>query len=286
MAVVAGFLLTAVQNWTGIAMPHGKSLLFIWLPWFSARLIFTLYPNAHILAECLDTLFLILLIHPIARAIFQVKQYRQMGILSKLCLLLIANLLYLSGSLNWLNQGHHLALQLGFFLILSLVLTIGRRILPFFIEKGVGYPVTLKNSALKDKLSLITFLLFFLTEIFTPWHTFASFLALSAALTQTWRLIGWYTQGIWKKPLLWSLYLGMITIIIGLTLYFLRLFFPITNSLALHALAVGGIGIISLSMIGRVSLGHTGRNIHQPSKWLIFAYTSSSLHFSFAFLCH
>ncbi len=267
-------------------MPHGKSLLFIWLPWFSARLIFTLYPNAHILAECLDTLFLILLIHPIARAIFQVKQYRQMGILSKLCLLLIANLLYLSGSLNWLNQGHHLALQLGFFLILSLVLTIGRRILPFFIEKGVGYPVTLKNSALKDKLSLITFLLFFLTEIFTPWHTFASFLALSAALTQTWRLIGWYTQGIWKKPLLWSLYLGMITIIIGLTLYFLRLFFPITNSLALHALAVGGIGIISLSMIGRVSLGHTGRNIHQPSKWLIFAYTSSSLHFSFAFLCH
>lgn len=271
MAVVAGFLLTAVQNWTGIRMPHGMSLTAIWLPWLCARVIFALIPDWQLLAEVLDMFFTVILLLVITRAVVKVKQWRQIGILSKLVLMLIANILFFCSSIGLLPMGHYWGLYLGVFVLVALVLTIGRRVTPFFIERGVGYPVTLKNSALKDNACLISFLAFFIVEVFTNNQVFASILALMAALTQAWRLSGWYSVGIWKKPLLWSLYLAFIAIIISLLLYFLRLWLPISNSLAMHGLATSGIGIITLSMIGRISLGHTGRDIHQPSLGLIIA---------------
>ena len=88
------------------------------------------------------------------------------------------------------------------------------------------------------------------------------------ALVQAWRLQGWYTQGIWKKPLLWEyVYFDGLHCIWAAHVFFLRIFqFGITNSLAMHMMAVGGIGILSLSMMARVSLGHSGRSIHQPPK--------------------
>lgn len=271
MAVVAGFLLTAVQNWTGVAMPKGTPLALIWLPWVLARLIFALWPAWQLIAEGLDMLFVSLLTLVVGRAVFAVRQWRQAGILSKLILMLTANILFFGESIGVLASGHYWGLYLGVFILVSLVLTVGRRVTPFFIERGVGYEVKLKNSPLKDRLSMLSLLAFFIVEIFTTQHTLACLLALAAAFVQGWRLTGWYTHGIWKKPLLWSLYLAFVAIVIGLLLYFLRLFLPISAQLAMHGLAVGGIGIVTLSMIGRVSLGHTGRNIHQPSRGLVAA---------------
>lgn len=62
------------------------------------------------------------------------------------------------------------------------------------------------------------------------------------------------------------------TVVLGFVLFFLQAFMPrISDSLAMHALTVGGIGIMTVSMMGRVSLGHSGRNIHQPPKLLLVA---------------
>ncbi len=100
-----------------------------------------------------------------------------------------------------MSLGHYWGLYLGLFIILSLVLTIARRVIPFFIERGVGYPVTLANSVLKDRLSLLTFLLFFVLEIFTPWRKLAGVMALAAAVVQIWRLAGWYTSVYLEKTI-------------------------------------------------------------------------------------
>lgn len=80
------------------------------------------------------------------------------------------------------------------------------------------------------------------------------------------RLVGWYTSGIWKKPLLWSLYLAMIFIVVGFLLFTLSVYAGISKYLAIHALAYGGVGVMTMSMMARVSLGHTGRNINEPPK--------------------
>ncbi|MBV7435438.1 NnrS family protein [Cardiobacteriaceae bacterium TAE3-ERU3] len=269
MAVVAGFLLTAVQNWTKQPMPHGRALFVIWLPWLLARLLFA-FGTWIGLAMALDVLFGCLLVYAVGKPVFAVKQWRQMGILSKLVLMVIANLLFIAGTYRWLALGQHWGLYLGVFVILALLLTIGRRVTPFFIQNATG--ATLRNSALVDRLSLFSFFAFFVLEVFTPWHTLASWCALAAALANGYRLIGWHTPKLWRIPLLWSMYLSLWAVVAGFLMYFLRLWLPIAPSLAMHMLALGGIGIMTFSMIGRVSLGHTGRNIHAPPKRLVIGF--------------
>lgn len=271
MAVVAGFLLTAVGNWTGKTMPSGQRLYLIWLPWLFARLIFIALPQFLWLGILADIVFTMLFLISITKPVIKTKQWRQMGILSKVVLMLIANLFCLAATLGW-QIGWYYALYLGVFVIIGLVLTIGRRVTPFFISRGVGYAFEPRNNHYIDRISLISFVVFFLLEVFTSQQLLASLCALVCAFVQAWRLQGWYTQGIWKKPLLWSMFVSMGCIVFGQLMYFLRIFqFGITNSLAMHMMAVGGIGILSLSMMARVSLGHSGRSIHQPPKTVPWA---------------
>jgi uncharacterized protein involved in response to NO len=103
-------------------------------------------------------------------------------------------------------------------------------------------------------------------EVFVGNRALAALLAGVLFLIHAYRLAGWHTRGIWHKPLLWSLYLSYLFITAGFLLFAAspwldRLWFP-----ALHAFAVGGIGLVTLSMMTRVSLGHTGRNVHQPPR--------------------
>jgi len=86
------------------------------------------------------------------------------------------------------------------------------------------------------------------------------------------RLYNWHTRGIWSKPLLWGLYGAFIFITLGLLLFALLPYSPLlSRSMAYHAFAFGGIALITVSMMSRVTLGHTGRNIQQPSCWINIA---------------
>ena len=270
MAVVAGFLLTAVGNWTGQAMPSGRFLALIVLPWLLARLLFIVMPG--VLAQGFDVAFLLVLSYALARPIIAVKQWRQMGVLSKVVLMLIAKLCFLCATLGWWLGGYTVGLYLGCYLLIGLVLTIGRRVTPFFISRGVGYPFEPKNSAALDRGCLLSFTLFFVADVLLPWTWLMAAAALLTAVLQGWRLLGWYTPGVWKKPLLWSMLLSLWTMVLGFVLFFLHAFVPaISHSLALHALTLGGIGMMTVSMMGRVSLGHSGRDVHAPPKLLVVA---------------
>ena len=270
-AVVTGFLFTAVQNWTGVPMPHGWPLFFYWLPWFAARLLFAFAPSLHLIAACFDLVFALGGLYAVAKRVVAVKQWRQMGLVSKMGLLAIGQMLFISGLLGFAS-GILWSLYLGVFTILAIVLTIGRRVTPFFTERGVGYPFTPKNSALLDRACLITFTAFFILKVFTPWQNAAAVFALATAACNGWRLAGWYTRGIWHRPLLWSMHLALAGMVFGFLLYGSQLFWSqVSDSLAMHTLALSGIGLLTLSMMGRVSLGHSGRNIHEPPRLLIFA---------------
>ena len=158
MAVIAGFLLTAVKNWTGVQTLYGIPLLLLFLLWLTARLLL-LAGEAEVLvwAALADGLFNLLLVAALAWPVFKVRQFKQIGVVSKILLLTLANLLFYAGVLEIYPWGVQAGLYSGVYLILALIFVMSRRVLPFFIERGVDQPVKLTNSAWLDGASLFCF---------------------------------------------------------------------------------------------------------------------------------
>ena len=142
-----------------------------------------------------------------------------------------------------------------------MVFIMARRVVPFFIEKGVGYEVKINNWLWLDILSIILFGAFAVSDIIWPDQGIVALLAVLLFVLHSLRLIQWHTSGIWKKPLLWVLYLAYGFITIGFALKAAVYLAGVSPFIALHAFSVGGIGMITLGMMSRVTLGHTGRNV-------------------------
>ncbi len=266
MAVIAGFLLTAVQNWTGIQTPQGGKLLGLFLLWAASRVLFLFGTRFLFAAAILDMLFMLGLIVATALPIVKVRQWRQGAILGKLALLAAANTVFYLGAAGMMDRGVFWGVYSGFYLVIALILTMGRRVVPGFIERGVGYPVKLRNSTALDISILVFYLGFFFIQVFAGLHRNGAGLAAVLFVLLTIRLAGWHTPGIWKKPLLWSLYVSMIFIDLGFLLAALVPVLKISPFIAIHAFAVGGVGLVTMSMMSRVSLGHTGRSVQAPPR--------------------
>jgi len=274
MAVVAGFLLTAVMNWTGLPTLNGKPLLSLFLLWSSARILafmpasFPLWP----FILC-NLVFLIFLIVSVIRPIIAVKQWKQFAIFSKLILIFISSIVLYIALIHTDLMMQRKALRFAVYMIISLIFTVGRRIMPFFIERGVGYPVTLRNSKVLDIASLIFLVFFSVLDVFWPQPIIIAFLCAALTTVHTLRLAGWHTPGVWRKPLLWILFVGYIFLIFGFILKLLAVIGHKPDDAALHAWTTGGMGIFILGMMARVSWGHTGRNIAEPPKQIILMFT-------------
>lgn len=266
LAIIAGFLLTAVMNWTGVQTLHGRWLMALFVLWAIPRGLFLFGTALLPLAALFDLLFMLALIGAVLHPILKAKQWQQAGIMVILTLLLLGNGLFYLGATGVLTNGAFLGLRGGLFLIIGLILVIGRRVLPFFIEVGVGYKVKVKNSARLDIAIIALYILFLIAEVGIGNEWLTALLALSLLIANSIRLAGWYTPGIWKKPLLWSLFAAFGFINLGFLLMALTPFLKLNSLVVLHTFSVGGIGLIILSMIARVSLGHTGRSVQQPPK--------------------
>lgn len=272
VAVAAGFLLTAVKNWTNQQTLHEAPLLVLTGMWILARLLpFVGVPLIAI--AIVDTLFLTWLTIAITRPILRSKQWNQLALAGKIALLIPANVVFYLGLLGYWAAGVNVGLYAGFYIILGLIFTMGRRVIPFFIERGVGCPFTASNDVWVDRISMVLFLLFAITDVYAlaTGNALAALLSGMLALVQVvlhgFRLLGWYHPNIWEKPLLWSLYLAYIWLVAGFLLKFLHLAVGIAP-VWIHAFAYGGIAMMTVAMMTRVSLGHTGRNVAEPPEIL------------------
>jgi uncharacterized protein involved in response to NO len=275
MAVIAGFLLTAVRNWTGVPTVQGLTLLLLLLLWATGRILILGGEDAALKgAAVTDTLFATLLLIAIVRPVIKTRQWRQTGILSKVALLPCANLLFYAGVLGYFPQGVRAGLYSGLYLIIALVLVMARRVLPFFIEKGVGYSVRLTNRRWLDIAGLLAFFIFWIADILQPDGLPAAVLAGLLFILHTFRMAGWYTAGIWTRPLLWSLYGGYGFLVIGFALKAAVAIVGVSPLIALHAFAYGGIGLFTLGMMTRVSIAHTGRDIVTPRPILFWMFAA------------
>lgn len=266
LAVIAGFLLTAITNWTGLKTLTGYPLLALFALWVSARLVpFIPMDNGLIIMFALDSLFCTYLVIAISIPVIKVRQWKQIGIISKVALLLLANVVFYLGALDRLEHGVRWGIYAGLYLILALLLMMARRVIPFFIEKACRLTTPLKNWRWLDISSLIIFMCFMISDIINPSDLLTTLLALALAILHSLRMYLWYHRDIWSKSLLWILYIAYAFITLGFILKAAVYILDMPPSLALHAFALGGIGLMTIGMMARVSLGHTGRNVDSPA---------------------
>ncbi len=149
-------------------------------------------------------------------------------------------------------------IQLVVATIIVLILIIAGRVFPFFTERGIPGTLIIKNPIL-DNVSVASAVVVFALQLFGISGTLLALAALIAAAVNIARLFGWYVKRVIYVPLLWVLYTGYSWVILGFILTALSAYSVVLPSLALHAFTLGGIGVLTLGMMARVSLGHTGR---------------------------
>lgn len=265
-AIMAGFLLTAVQNWTGRPGLSGWPLFALVGLWLAARLL--LAYAAHLPAGWLlliDGAFLPLVALAMAIPVIAVKMWRNLMFVPVLLVLALSNIAMHVGVMNGnallIREAGHLAI-----LTITLVMVLlGGRVIPFFTSRKLGVPqperTRLIEIASMGSLAAAVLLQVVIMISDLRAGSLLAALLLLAAISNAWRLSHWKGWLSWKEPLLWGLHLSYAFIPLGLAMWAWQLFTGQRVETALHAIAIGSIGTMMLAMMSRVSLGHTGRTI-------------------------
>lgn len=241
MAVIAGFLLTAVGNWTGVSGLRGKPLATLLVVWLVARMTYFLPSSVALVVSAMaDAVFTAGLILAVGRPVVQVKQWNQLWILALLLALLISNLLFHAGLQGYLTEGVRWGLYLGLYLIMALIFAMTRRVLPFFIERGVSETFQPRTRRWIDIGSMVLFFVWIAMDVFVQQEEWVTLLSAALFVLHAVRMYDWFTPGMLRAPLLWSLFVGYGFLLIGFLLKGLSVWFDISPTLALHAFSFGG----------------------------------------------
>lgn len=264
-AIIVGFLLTAVQHWTGLASIKGKSLVALFALWLFARVAMFL-PLPYLAILLPDVLFMFFAARVLMRLLLTVKMYRNLVFVLVLIVLALLNIASHGAMQNGLNPlpYFHAAIMI----IVFIITVMGGRVIPLFTAnalkvKAVKPPKIVEISTLVATGLLIIFS--FMGFALIPMEVI-SLVAVVGFIAHSYRLVCWFNKGMLGKPILWSLHLSYSFIPLGmLFILFQSLGWGVNNSLIIHAFTVGGIGGVILAMVSRVILGHTGRSLILPS---------------------
>jgi len=262
-AVIAGFLLTAVRNWTGIETPSGAALALLAGLWLAARAA-PLLPIPGVVVAALDIAFFPALAAGLFRPLWSGMNRVNRVFLALLAGMTIAALLvHLQATgitQGTASRGTRLMLDLT---LLTLLIVSGR-VMPFFTERGIAG----SRPRVRPLVEHLTFVLApagLVLNLVLPWSEAAGVVALSLAVLQGLRLAGWHDRRAWRVPILGVLYAGYLWLVVGLALDSFAGFGLVQPFPALHSLTVGAVGVFTLGMMARVSLGHTGREMRSSA---------------------
>lgn len=266
-AFIVGFLLTAVQNWTGLRAANGVMLKVLFLLWLSARIIMALDMNINGIAVTLiDTSFYLFAAILMANLVIRANNIRNLFFIPVLVLLAACNVLFhigvMVGNNDYVYQGLY-----GAVMQLSLMIVIiAGRVLPMFTANGTQTEkvlplLWLERSCVIFSGLLILLFLFGLNNLLQPMIMVLLFSV--ACICNGIRAIRWRPWITFRAPLVWSLHFAYWFIPLGYGLFALHYFgFNVSISASIHALTAGAMSSMILAMIARVSLGHTGRVLH------------------------
>lgn len=257
--VIAGFLLTAARNWTGRPTPAGGLLAASAGLWLLGRIL-PYFPGIvpHGLIATVDLAFLPAVAVGIGMPLVRSGAGRNRIFLPLLAAFWAANCLVHAELLGLAPNLARKGIFLGLNLIVLLIVIMGGRVIPFFTERGLA-GAAMKRWPVIEWLSPLSVILFLLAEFFLPDSLLSASFAVLAACANGVRLAGWYTPRYWRVPLLWVLHLGYAWIVAGFVLKAGAALGAAPPQFTIHAFTVGAIGVLTLGMMARVSLGHTGR---------------------------
>jgi len=269
-AALGGFLLTAVPNWTGakaapqrfIAMAAGVWLAGRAVMWWSGTL-----PAG--LVAVVDLAFLPIMIAKIVSQLIKRPKPQNMVLVAFLAAIWGSNMIV---HLEWMGLTEDTAavgLRAGLFALCAMIAVLGGRVTPAFTRnamKRAGLPEsqwpTSPNRIERPAILLMAALPIALLIGLPTWVLGA--VAASAGILQCLRVLFWRPLWTWNQPILWSLHLGMLMLGVGLVLWGLSQVTQASEVAALHVLGIGCVGGMTLAVMSRAILGHSGRPLVAP----------------------
>ena len=269
-AVIAGFLLTAVRNWTNVDTITKTPLAILAGIWLLARILpFT--PASGLLIAVVDISFFFFLTLAVAHPIVKARQWHNLIMVAILIAFLIADVLVQSRHLEWLSTGVIAGNSLAIYSILMIIQVLTGRVMPHFTRVVVPGTQVVERPLL-EKILLITLPLLALADVLALNGLIISLLAAILLVAHIIRVFPWFSKPVLDIPILWVLYAGYLWLIIGFIMKVLVGLDLVVNNLAIHAWTVGLVGITTYGMMARVSLGHTGREMVPPKLAVIGFY--------------
>lgn len=269
-AIVVGFLLTAVQSWTGVIGIRGKPLVALVFAWLCGRLLLAFgmvfnFPEWFIALG--DIGFLLLATIAMAYPVIKVKQWRNLIFVPILSVLTLLNAVS-----HWavINAQPDIATHSlhGTIILFSLIITIlGGRVIPAFTANTTqcDRKAPIKWLEIVSVSSIICLIVIAFAGFDNVAAELLFIVSAVAALANGWRASRWGIQYCRTEPLLWSLHIAYTFIPLAYLMLALHSLGLMDNtSAALHSITVGAIGGMILAMISRVTLGHTGRQLNPP----------------------
>ena len=255
MAVVAGFLFTAVRNWTGRPTPAGGMLAAIVLLWVAGRVLM-LTPFG-LAAGVVNALFPLAVAVGIGVPLFASGNRRNYFFVALLAGMSAAVLLFhlsATGAADWPARA---SLRVGLDIVLFIVAVVAGRVIPMFTNNGVpgadaGRRTWLERASLA---SLLVLLALDVALVEGPWIVAAS---LAAAALHAARLWLWHPWRTLRAPLVWVLHAAYAWIAVHLALRGMAELGWIASPPATHALTIGVIGGMTMGMMTRTARGHSG----------------------------
>ena len=264
-AVICGFLLTAIPNWTGRLPVAGPALAALVSLWIAARLamLFSAWTGA-VLAVLLDVGFLLVLASLCAREVI-IARNRNVPVVGAVLLLAFASGVDHAEALGVIATDGF-GWRAGFSLVLLLITLIGGRIIPSFTTnwlKKHGQSRHPSQPSAFDAIVIAATALALCCWIFAIGPGWTAPLLIAAGLLQLARLARWSGLRTVADPLVFVLHLSYAWLPLGLILLGMSLLVPTQPaSSALHALAAGAMASMTLAVMTRATLGHTGRDLH------------------------
>jgi len=264
-AVMTGFLLTAIPNWTGRLPLQGMPLLALFLLWLAGRaaMLQTDWIGTGTAAS-IDCVYLITVTAVISREIVAGSNWRNLRVVVLVALTAIANIAFQAEMLIFAVPNY--GLRLGVAAIVALIMVVGGRVTPSFTSNWLTRQGNQTRPAPFSRFDIGSIALgavALITWIAAPDWSGTAALLFVMAVAQAARLSRWTGARTWREPILFVLHLGYTFVPLGALVLSISILWPriVPTSGALHAWTTGAMGLMTLAIMTRASLGHTGRDM-------------------------
>lgn len=262
-AIIAGFVLTAVQTWTGIPGIKSKPLIALLGIWLLVRILFWL-PVPLWMTACVEAFFLAWVAYEVGMRAVKSKNYRNLFFIPLFLLAIGFNFFSyatIKGVAPFTASSVWQAMLWWMMLLISIM---GGRVIPFFTARKFNFdkpqPIFWLEWAANLPLLALIILSFFPLQV-----SLVKVILVFGGACQLVRLYRWKGYLSLSEPLVWSLHLGYLALPLGMLVKGLTTN-PLLGHSLTHLFAIGTLAGVILAMICRVTMGHTGREIYKGPK--------------------